>query len=83
MLDKGVKPVAEHLAEVKSMVNALSIAGDKTEDRDVVLFTMAGLGDEYDTFVQNVASRENDITFVQLQGRLSDWCICFRYSMVS
>lgn len=43
----------------------------KTEEGKV-LYTLAGLGEEFEAFVQSVTAREGDVNFVQLQTMLCD-----------
>lgn len=63
--------MAEYISDITELVNAL--AGEKTSNNDIVLFALAGLGEDYDTFVQNVTTRESDVTFTQLQSMLLEW----------
>lgn len=67
-LQKGYKPVAEYIFEITELVDTLTLAIDKTSDSDIVLYVLASLGEDYDAFVQNMGTRESEITFTQLQG---------------
>lgn len=59
----------EYISEITSLVDALAFADDNTSN-DMVLYTLAILGEDFESLVQNVTSRESDITFLQLQAML-------------
>lgn len=57
---------AECIDEAKDLVDALAIVGEKSEESDSFLCVLSGIGDEFESFIQNVTTRENDVSFVQL-----------------
>lgn len=71
-LNNGFKLVVEYVSEITKLVDALTLASDKTSNNDIVLFALAGPKEDYDTFVQNVMTKESDVTFMQLQSMLLD-----------
>lgn len=55
-----------------SIADEISTTGDVTSERDLIIYTFSGLGEEYEAFVQTVTTRETKLTFVQIQAMLSD-----------
>lgn len=72
MLKKGSTSVNDYLTEVSEIANQLATTDDITPERDLVLYALGGLGEEYEAFVQNVTTSETEISFVHMQAMLSD-----------
>lgn len=58
----------EYLTEVSHTVKALTIVGSVTAERDVVIYTLAGLGEDYELFIQNETTREKEVSFIENQN---------------
>lgn len=75
-LHKGNKSIAEYISEITGIINFLSIAGDQTSENDIVLYTLAGLGGDFEALAQNITTRDSDVNFIQLQSMLTHIEIC-------
>lgn len=53
---KGSKLTFEYLIEIVAIVDALFNLGDIINNEDLVMYTLGGLGDEYEQFVPFVTS---------------------------
>lgn len=58
--------------EITELIDTLAKVGNKTSNSDIVLYALAGLREDYDAFVQNIATRESEVTFLLLQAMLSN-----------
>lgn len=72
MLQKGYRKIDEKIEDVMKLVEDLALAGDMTSDKNTILYTLAGLREEYKSFVQNFMTRGDEISFVHLQAVQSD-----------
>jgi len=66
------KSISEYLSEVNAIIQALAVAGEKFEDTDLVILVLSGLDDEYEALVQNVTSRQDEVTYRMLKTMLMD-----------
>lgn len=64
MFNKGSRSVNDYLTDITRIADELSTAGDVTSERDLIIYTLSGLGEEYEAFVQTVTTREMELTFV-------------------
>lgn len=48
--------VTQYLSKVNNFVDALSVAGERIGDTDLVILVLAGLREDYQTLIQNVTS---------------------------
>ena len=71
-LHKGGKSFSDYIAEINNLVEALCIAGKKIEDEDLVLLVVAGLGDEYESLIQNITVRRDTITYKEVKSMFMD-----------
>lgn len=73
-LKKGGKSVSEYIPKINNLLEALIVAGEKMNDVDVVvvLLVLAGLGDDFESLIQNVTSRRDEVTYKELKSMLVD-----------
>lgn len=60
-----LRKVSDYLVEFFEIVDSLAMAGDKM-DRDITLYTLARLGDNYETFIQSFITQDYEALFVKL-----------------
>lgn len=48
---------------MESLMNHLSASRDITSEKDLVLYTLSRMGDDYRVFVQTVTTREAKLSF--------------------
>lgn len=87
-LKLGPKSVESYITEISEVVEALAIAGDKVGDTDLVLLTLGGLEDEYESFVNSIRNKDGKLSFsgsvtetIQSrreakEGYISAWDVC-------
>ncbi|KAL5764189.1 hypothetical protein ACOSP7_016544 [Xanthoceras sorbifolium] len=71
----------DYILKIKGYANSLTTAGHQLDDQDVLLNVLHGLGNEYDSMVVHITSREDTITLIhprlglyfviQAQGRIN------------
>lgn len=71
-LKKGAKTMTEYLLEINTTLETLAVARKKNTDADLVLLMLAGLGEKYESLIQNVTSRSDKVTYKMLQVMLTD-----------
>lgn len=49
------------------MADALANIGEMINDRDLVMHTLGRLGDEYESFIQNITTWEVEVSYVKIQ----------------
>lgn len=60
----------EYLREIVSITDNLATTGELVVDRNLVMYTLTELGEEYELFIQYVTTREKEVSYVKLQTML-------------
>lgn len=69
---RGSQPTGEYLDRIKSLADSLFAAGSCSplEPRDVVSYTLGGLGSDYEPFVMSITARPDPIVVEDLHHLL-------------
>ncbi|XP_062075736.1 uncharacterized protein LOC133779850 [Humulus lupulus] len=67
---KGSLAISDYVDKVKSLVDALAIAGSIISDQDIVLQLLDGLGPEFDPVVLGITSRSDFLSLEVVQALL-------------
>ncbi|KAL5825806.1 hypothetical protein ACOSQ3_021869 [Xanthoceras sorbifolium] len=59
--------MTDYVLKIKSYADSLSAAGHQIDDQDILLNVLNGLGNEYDSVVVYITSREDAITLSEAQ----------------
>lgn len=65
--------VAEYLQDVRATADALAMAGSPVSEKDLIMHTLKGVGDEFDSVAAAVRVRDTPITFDELFDKLEDF----------
>lgn len=67
---KGSLLMHEFLVKVKSIANYLTVVGDKMPKREMIMYLLHGLGDDYRGFVTSINMRSIEPIFQKVQSLL-------------
>ncbi|KAL8093834.1 hypothetical protein AgCh_035639 [Apium graveolens] len=68
----GSRPVEEYLQDIKATADELSRVGQSISDDDLVLHTLAGLGDDYKELAAAIKVRESPMSFAEIHEKIID-----------
>ena len=68
----GSRPIEEYLQDMKSTADELSLVGQSISDDDLVLHTLAGLGEGYKELAAAIKVRESPMSFAELHEKVID-----------
>uniref|UniRef100_A0A803PX14 Retrotransposon Copia-like N-terminal domain-containing protein n=1 Tax=Cannabis sativa TaxID=3483 RepID=A0A803PX14_CANSA len=63
---KGSTPIDEYILKMRCLGDALMAAGHSISDDELILYILGGLGNEYDSAIVNLTSKET-VTFQEVQ----------------
>ncbi|GAV68966.1 UBN2 domain-containing protein [Cephalotus follicularis] len=69
-VSKGADSMEIYLQKVKSISDALALASTPVSDKDLIIYILGGLGDEYRAFVTSISTRGTSITLADLHDLL-------------
>ncbi|XP_048427778.1 uncharacterized protein LOC103944694 isoform X2 [Pyrus x bretschneideri] len=69
-IQKGAQSMADYLQQLKEISDSLSAAGAPISDRDLIAATLAGLPDEFESFIDSVMLRLSSTSLDELHGLL-------------
>lgn len=64
--------VNDFIMEIAGISDQLAVAGDGATDRELVMCALSGLDEDYDSFIQNITSKEVPISYPKLVAMVSD-----------
>jgi gag-polypeptide of LTR copia-type len=70
MTKKGASSCMQYLQQMTSIVDCLRSIGSDISEQDLVLYTLQGLGTDFDTFVTAISMRSGSLTMVELHSLL-------------
>lgn len=70
LLSKGTKTVSEYLQHIKCLSDELALINDPLADDNLILYSLNGLGPEFNDITAAVHARENPISFEELHDKL-------------
>lgn len=69
-LQKGTKPMATYLRELKAICDALAAINAPVLNKDMVIHALAGLPYEYESFTTTITKMNANITFADFRTKL-------------
>ncbi|BBH05152.1 transposable element gene [Prunus dulcis] len=69
-IQKGAQSMADYLQHLKEISDSLSAAGAPISDRDLIAATLAGLPDEFESFIDSIMLRLSSMSLDELHGLL-------------
>lgn len=64
--------MSEYLLEIITIIIALVNPGEIISNEDLVMYTLGGLGEEHEQFIQNVTSLDTNVSFEGQHAMLFD-----------
>ena len=71
-LTKASKSITEYLQEVRSLSDALKVAGSPVTDDELIVKILSGLGPEYREISAAIRARDSSLSFEELFHKLTD-----------
>ena len=62
--------VEEYMLKMKNIAESLLAAGQLITDEELVLYVLGGLGQEFESVVVNLTSRQDNVTLQEVQYML-------------
>ncbi|BBN68591.1 hypothetical protein Prudu_489S000400 [Prunus dulcis] len=69
-IQKGSQTMADYLQQIKEISDSLTAAGASVSDRDLIAATLAGLPDEFESFIDSIMLRLSSTSLDELHGLL-------------
>ena len=67
---KGAKSAKDFFLSIKRMADDLALAGQPLKNEEILTYVLAGLGQEYDSFVSTITSRSDEVPLEELYSML-------------
>lgn len=67
---RGSLSMADYLEKIKTLSDNLSTAGEPVTSRELVFYTLGGLGTDFEPFIQSVTARQDGVSFEELHSLL-------------
>ena len=71
-MKKASKTVATYLQEIRSIVDALKVAGSLVGDDELAVKILSGLGSEYNEITADTRTRDTTLNFEELFQKITD-----------
>ncbi|KAM1315705.1 hypothetical protein TB2_018869 [Malus domestica] len=69
-IQKGDSSLTDYFNSIKEIFDKLATAGEPISEKDLVAYILSGLPDEYESFVDSIETRSEDVTTDELHGLL-------------
>ncbi|KAM2672155.1 hypothetical protein EV1_007888 [Malus domestica] len=69
-IQKGDSSLTDYLNSIKEISDKLAAAGEPISEKDLVAYILSGLPDEYESFIDSIETRSEDVNANELHGLL-------------